>query len=871
MRACRLRCEYREEPLAIDREQPLLSWQAEDGQRQDAWQVQVTAAEPDFDASALVWDSGRVVGAQMGQIPAAGQELESFQVYYWRVRLWADGNEEPGPWSETASWSMGILDQSQWHAKWLSYPVSGCRDAACFRKTFNCQQPVKRAIAYVSSRGIFEMHLNGGKANDDYFSPGWTDYHKRIYYRGYNVTDLLQQGENVIGAVVSEGWYKGLIGFQGFHVFYGYECMVCVHLRIEYTDGSVEQVCSDETWQTHLSGVLQSSFFMGENVDPAHEPTDWSTTACDVSAWCTPTVFEDGNTYWSQKHGDVRPLRSKLQAHPAEPVRINDEFPAIDCWQTDPGSWIFDLGQNFAGWVRIKLRGKPGTMVRLRFAEVLQTDKTLYVENLRSASSTDTYIMRGDNEEVWEPRFTFHGFQYVEVTGLTDPQLSDVTGIAVSSDCPRSGHFSCSNEDVNKLVSNAWWTQRANFIDIPTDCPQRDERLGWTGDALAFINTAAYNADVCAFFIKWLRDLVDTQMDNGAVTNTAPNGCLLDQPADAAWGDALTGCAWAVYEYYGDRRILEETYPAMQRMLDYYKSTSRDWLRADTHCFGDWLNDEDPTPNPILLTAYFAFSADICARTAEVLGRDDDARTYRDWWQQIVTAFQQRFVKDGMIEGDSQTGLVVALDMNLLPEAERAAAAARLAQKIEERGNRLATGFVGTHLLLPVLSRFGYTQLAYKLLLQKAYPSWLFPIEQGATSIWERWDGWTPEHGPGDPSMNSYAHYSFGAVLEWLYAHVAGIQALEPGFKRVRIAPQPGPGLDWVECSYASQSGLIRSNWRRSDGTLQCQVEVPANVTAHFTAPGTIGSLDGPAALEQGDTEALLGAGDYAIAVTLPT
>ena len=867
MRAQNLRCEYLENPIGIDQVQPLLSWQCSDGSTQVAYHIQVaSSSEALTQGQADLWDQEQT-SAQSVQVSYRGQPLSSKQAVFWRVRLKDASTDSYGAWSAVATWSMGLLQDSDWQGQWLSFPVSGCHDAAYFRKVFSAQSVIKRAVVYATSRGIYEVHLNGQKVNDEYFSPGWTDYNKRIYYRAYDVTAQLQQGDNVLGGVVSEGWYKGQIGFQGMQTLYGYETAIRLQLHIEYENGSVAALCTDETWKTSLGSVLQSSFLMGENVDPAHEPVGWLDTQFDDSTWAKPTCFTEGQSAWSQKHGYGVEWNSNLESHPSYGVAVVGEFPALTSWETDPGTFVYDLGQNFAGWARVKLKGKPGTMVRLRFAEVLQPDKTIYVENLRSASSTDTYIIRSNDTEIFEPRFTFHGFQYVEITGVEELALEDVIGVAVSSDCPRIGSFSCSHVQVNKLVNNAWWTQRANFIDLPTDCPQRDERLGWTGDALAFVNTASYCADVQSFFNKWIQDVIDTQLDNGAVTDTAPCGCFGDKPADAAWGDALTGCPWAIYQFFGDKRLLEKSYPAMKRWLDYYKSTSKDWIREETHCYGDWLDDNDQTAHPVLLTAYFAFSARICADVAAALGLAEEEQQYRSWWEHIVSAFQERFFKDGIVESDSQTSLVVALDMDLLPVNERAAAAERLVQKIKDRDYRLSTGFVGTHLLLPVLSRFGHTAVAYKLLTQTAYPSWLFPIEQGATSIWERWNGWTPENGPGDPSMNSYAHYAFGAVVEWLYAHVAGIKPIEPGFKQFSLAPEIGDELDFVNCRYESVAGPIVSNWKRDGNSVAFEFEVPSNTQASLRLPGCVTA--GLEELTAVDGVYQLTAGAYSVQVML--
>jgi alpha-L-rhamnosidase len=854
-----LRCEYLVNPTAIDRVAPRLSWEIvsqEEDIVQKSYSILVaTTQELLNEDCGDLWDSGVVESAEQNQIVYKGQALESFQDCFWKVTLAAGDREQFT--SNIARWKMGVIDVSLWQGAYISAHCEGVKDASCFRQELSVKKEVKKAYIYATAKGIFELFMNGKKVDNELFAPGWTNYKMYTYYRAYDVTDIIEDGDNCIGAILGDGWFKGAIGFRGECSIYGTRVMMLVNLRIEYCDGTVETIASDGSWKVSYGPILQSSFLYGENYDARMELGDWSSVGFDSSTWKDADAHLFDKEYWDNKEWGGQKLGLNLMAHPSSPVRPIHEFPAKDVWSTMPGSYVFDLGRNFAGIVRIKLTGKPGQMIRLRFAEVLNPNRTLYVENLRSASSTDTYICKG-GDEVWEPKFTFHGFQYVEVTGIDNPSLDTIVGIAISSDIERTGSFRCSNDDVNTLYDNTYWTQRANFVEIPTDCPQRDERLGWTGDALAFVNAAAYNTDISAFFTKWLKDLRDTQRENGSVANVAPSVVIDDLRADAAWADAIVGCPWALYKFYGDKQVLRDNYEAMRGHVAYYKATSENLIRKATHCFGDWLSDNAHTPNEVVQTAFFAKSTATVAEVAKLLGEEVDAIEYAKLAEEIKVAFNKEFVaEDGKVTGDTQTGYLLALAFDLLPESLRDNAVDFLVENIEKRGNRLSSGFIGTSILMPTLSRFGRDDVAYKLLLQTEYPSWLFPIKNGATSIWERWNGWTPETGPGDSGMNSYSHYSFGAVVEWMYRTIAGIDMLKPGFEEISIAPVPGGNITWVDCSYHSIKGLIVSNWKIEDSVFALNVTIPPNTTAKITMPRI---------MESGESIFSVGSGSYTFA-----
>ena len=524
------------------------------------------------------------------------------------------------------------------------------------------------------------------------------------------------------------------------------------------------------------------------------------------------------------------------------PVRVTQHLTPRRVTRLAPDTYLFDLGQNMVGWVRLKVRGAAGTKVRLRFAEMLDKDGTIYTTNLRSAKATDTYVCRGRGTETWEPHFTFHGFRYVEVTGYPgEPGLDAVTGCVAGSDTPPAGTFECSHPMVNQLQHNIVWGQRGNFLSVPTDCPQRDERLGWMGDAQIFVRTATYNRDVAGFYEKWMQDVEDGQSDEGAFSDVSPR--IVD-PNDGApaWGDAGVIVPWTVYQAYGDLGIVNKHWEAMNHWMDYITSVNPNglWLQRRNNDFGDWLSINANTPKDVLATAYYAYDAQLMARMAAASGRTDDAAKYDALFAHIKEAFNNAYVTpDGKIKGDTQTGYVVALKMGLLPDALRPLAARHLIDDIAAKDNHLSTGFVGVGYLCPVLTATGHNDVAYKLLLNDTFPSWGFSIKQGATTIWERWDGWTPDRGFQDPGMNSFNHYSLGSVGQWLYQDVAGIDTdpSQPGFKHILLHPHPGPGLTHASATYDSIHGRISSAWNTEHGGFAWNVSIPANTTATIWIP----------------------------------
>jgi alpha-L-rhamnosidase len=692
------------------------------------------------------------------------------------------------------------------------------------RKSFSLGSPVQRAILYVSALGLYEVHINGHRVGDHVLAPDWTDYRKRVRYQAYDVTPWVHAGDNAIGALLANGWFSGHIG-NGAYQYFGKQPVFLAQLEVTGVDGHTERVITDDTWKSHASPILATDFMLGEDYDSRREIAGWDQAGLEDNSWMATVVRNDPNLL--------------LNSQVMEPVREIGELTPKKLTQAKPGRWVFDLGQNMVGVVRLKLSVPAGTKITLHHAEMLNPDGTLYTDNLRGAPSVDEYTCKGGGVEVWQPHFTFHGFRYVEITGLPGrAKKSMVTGIVIGSDNPPAGEFACSNPQINQLQSNIQWGQRGNYLSVPTDCPQRDERLGWMGDAEVFIRTATYNADVAAFFTKWLVDVDDGQTPSGSFGNVSPN--TGNEGGVPAWGDAGVICPWTIYQIYGDRRILQEHLPAMIRWVDYQQQHSDDFIRDKDRGddYGDWLSIGANTPKDLIGTAFFAYSTHLVAQACRALGRQPEADKYEQLFENIKDAFNRHYVAaDGRITSNTQCAYAMALKFELLPEALRPKAAQYLAADIKARDGHLSTGFVGVSYLLPVLSQAGKADTAYQLLLQDTFPSWLFSVKHGATTIWERWDGWTPEKGFQDPEMNSFNHYSLGSCGEYLFGGIGGIQPASPGYKTILIQPMVRDGLTWARTSYDSIHGRISTAWKRSGHRLTLDVVVPANTTAVVCLP----------------------------------
>lgn len=701
--------------------------------------------------------------------------------------------------------------------------------AAYLRTQFQVAKPLVRATLYGTALGWVDLHLNGSRVGDDYFNPGWTDYNKRVYYRAYDVTADVKSGANALGAVLSDGWYGGYIGWFRERGHYGNQPRVFAQLVLEFSDGSREVVATGADWKAGGGPITGADILQGETYDARREPAGWDQPGFDDKLWA---AVDTGS--------HLNPL---VQAHPGPPVVAIKEFRAKMITEPSPGVYVLDLGQNFAGVPRLTVRGKPGQKITLRHAERLAPGGGIYTINLRSADATDTYICKGGGVEVWSPRFTFHGYQYIEVTGLTEkPDQDTVVGVALSSDTPVVGAFECSDPMLNQLHNNIFWTQRANFIDIPTDCPQRDERMGWTGDAQVYVRTATLNMDVQAFFTKWLVDLEDAQRADGQFPRVAPVAPFRPEGDDGgpAWADAGVICPWTIYEVYGDTRELGRHYDSMCRFIEFCKNRGTpDLLPPEKfHCYGDWVSIKAETPKDVIYMAYFAHSTKLVARAAEVLGKTEDAAKYHALFARIRQSFNKEFVGwRGGIKGNTQAAYVLALAMDLLDDSNARRAAEYLVEDIKTHGWHLTTGFVGTKDLMLVLAKIGRNDVAYRLIHNDTFPSWGFSIKCGATTIWERWDGWTPEKGFEKSGMNSFAHYSFGAVYQWMVENIGGIKNASPAYKQIVIAPVVDEKLGFARTRYAGIRGEISSEWKKSGNTLLLNVVIPANTSATVILP----------------------------------
>lgn len=832
-RVTNLRCEYLVNPLGMDVRSPRFSWQIRaEGTNviQSAYEIRV-AESPNFlrRENKLVWSSGKVLSDQSVHVEYKGPIPEPKKRYFWQVRIW-EGKKKATGWSETAWWETGIPDSSMWKANWISSGGKSQDDhrPVCFRKDFACLKKIVSARLYCSSLGLYQISLNGMKVSADLFTPGWTSFNKRVQYQTYDVTAMLQP-ENAITAVVGDGWYRGNIGGKVQRNYYGDKLALIAQLAITYADGTVQQIGTDASWQTGDGAIIESDIYNGETYDSRLEKKEWDRYGFQSTAFLPAVVLNHP--------------KNILISRQSNPVRAIAEIKPQKMLVTPKGEIVFDMGQNMVGWVRLKVQGKTGDRVILKFAEVLDNAGNFYTENLRKAKATDEFILKGGAPETFEPHFTFHGFRYVKLEQFPGtPDLNTVTGIVIHTDMRPTGSFECSDSLINKLQHNIQWGQKGNFLDVPTDCPQRDERLGWTGDAMVFAPTAAFNFEVAPFFTKWMADLASDQLPDGKVPDVIPD-VRSGRGSSTAWGDAAIVVPWTLYQVYGDIRILENQYASMKAWIEFMRQRAGNdhlWT-GDTH-YGDWLafasTDSDypgaTTDTDLIATAYHAFSTGRLARIASILGKTDDAHLYGQLAQKIKSAFCDEFLTpSGRLSSSTQTAYALALSFGLLPDSMEAKSASRLAEDVKKM-EHLTTGFVGTPLLCQTLSDHGYADQAFMLLMNREYPSWLYPVTQGATTIWERWDGQKPDGSFQDKSMNSFNHYAYGAIGNWLYTFVAGIRIdpEKPGYKHFFLQPHPGGGLTHATAVLETMYGAIQSAWRLESGEMKYNCIVPENSSA---------------------------------------
>jgi alpha-L-rhamnosidase len=876
-------CEYQTNPLGIDVVKPRFSWKITTDQRnimQTAYEIKVCT---DAGMKKSFYETGKVKSDASVFVEYAGPELTSRSRYYWQVRVW-DNKGGVSPWSAVNRWEMGLLKPMDWTAKWIKSTNPGdTTDGASpmFRTAFELTKPVKSARLYVTSHGIYEAYINGRRVSSDYFTPGWTSYKSRLQYQIYDVADLLVAGKNATGVTIGDGWYRGHLD-QWKNIF-GKELALLYQLEVTYTDGTQTTITSDGKWKTSDGAIRSSSFYNGEVFDARLDKTDWGLAAYNDNQWKPVSVLEID--------------KSNLIAPSSPSVKMHEVFHPKAIIITPQKDTVLDFGQNLVGWVVFKTTGKPGQVIRLNHAEVLDKDGNFYTLNLRFAKCENKYILKGDKPRIYEPHFTYQGFRYVRISGYNGKlDTANIHAVALYSDMAGTGTLVTSNPLLNQLQHNIQWGQKGNFVDVPTDCPQRDERLGWTGDAQAFSRTAAYNMNVNGFFDKWLKDMAADQRADGAIPWVIPNMMPKDKAGVAGWSDASTIIPWNLYQLYGNKRLLAQQYSSMKAWVGYITKTSINDLWNTGFQFGDWcFYSPSPTDDSgkaavtdktLIAEAFYANSIQILINAAKVLDNQGDVDKYTDLLKKVKQAFQKEYVTpNGRTVSSTQTAYLLTLEFDMLPENQRQQLAARLVQNIKDYGNHLTTGFLGTPYLCHVLTKFGYDDMAYTLLLQDTYPSWLYPVKKGATTIWERWDGIKANGLLQDPSMNSFNHYSYGAIGDWMYRVMAGINtdATGAGYKKMVIAPHPGGNLTMVNANLETGYGHVNSEWKMNNDVMSLTVSVPANTTAEVVLPKAaqaditeggqpVNSVDAISDIkkEGNDLRLIVGSGVYHFQYTMP-
>lgn len=845
MKLINLKCDHQINPMVIYNIKPVFSFATESDLEfnQQSYRIIVSSRKElgqNYDGD--MWDSGVVQSTHSIEIKYNGKPLESGKTYYWRVTT--SSHKDEIPWSDIAEFGIGLLKPSDWKGGFIGLNIEPAIEklhdlgdrvglpSPYLRRNFNISKRVTSAKIFSTAYGVYELHLNGRKVGEEEFAPLWTNYEESIQYQCYDITSRIIQGENAIGAILGDGWYTGNIAIVGRKQYGDYPLSIKLQIELEYEDGELEYIASDNSWKGSIGPIIYSDLQMGEYYDATQEFIGFDTASFDDFKW-----DEVVNVYTSS--------RVVQKASIGQQVKVNHIISPMDIFMNKESKYIVDMGQNMVGRIALRMNAERGAKIIIRHGEMLNDDKTLYTGNLRTALQTDTYICSGNPKgEVYEAKFTFHGFQFVEISGLqNEPKVSDITGKVIYSSCEQTGFLTTSNKMVNKLFENQTWGQRGNFVGVPTDCPQRDERMGWTGDAQIFAKTACYNMDCNGFYNKYIEDCIESQGANGAITDVVPH-VKLNNKSDlvgsgtAAWGDAIFVIPWVVYNMYGDIEILRKSYNSMVKYFFYLNSTTKNYLRPDSG-YGDWLNIEDDTPKDVLSTAFFAYDAYLMTEIAKALDLKDDVKKYKKYFEDIKEAFNKAYVnEDTIVKGDTQCCYILALKMKLLHEENALKAVKHLVRTIERNNFHLSTGFVGVSYLLPVLCDNNRTDLAYRLLLNETYPSWGYSIKNGATSIWERWDSYTKEAGFGDEGMNSFNHYSLGSVGEWMYSYMAGITPILPGFKKIKIKPYIDSSIDFVCVEFKSVYGSVKSEWKKQGNGYVVKVEIPSNTSATIVLEG---------------------------------
>lgn len=813
--------EYRENPIGLSVRQPRFSWKLESEENnvvQASYQLQIFCGEK------ILWDSGRTLDAQSVLVPYAGPPLAEETEY--RVKLTVEdnfGNQAEG----NAMFSTGVFDASHLQAKMITHDFDGANTACpVFYQRFRAERPVVRACLYATAHGVYEARINGQRVGDAYMAPGWTDYNKRLQFQCYDVTECLAS-ENLIEVTVGNGWYKGILSFDCKPNRYGDRVAAFAELHIDYADGSRDVVATDTDWKVRTGEILYSEIYNGETID-----TD------------AP----------ERKEGVV----SEQEFNPAvlipqenEPVRVTERLAAKRIFTDPKGNRLVDFGQNLTGVVEVRIKGKKGQKITVRHAEALDKEGNFYPDTLRTAVSLDTYILNGE-EQVLMPHFTFHGFRYIAVEGVEDMREEMFTACAMHTDMKKIGSFRCSNERVNRLQSNIEWSLRDNFFDIPTDCPQRDERLGWMGDAQVFSWTAAFNRNTALFFTKWMRDVAAASSLEKGVPHIVPD--IQGTYSSAAWSDAAVIIPWVVYQTYGDVQILEENWKCMHEWVDYiHNRVNKNGLWMTNYQYGDWLaldremgdSSVGATDVYLVANACYLYVTKLVAKTAEVLGKEEEAKAYRTLYDTTLASFQEEYYTSrGRIVSETQTGCALSLYFDLAKEKDREKILQTLITNIENHKNHLTTGFVGTPYLCHALSENGAHDTAAMLFMREDIPSWLYEVKMGATTLWERWDGILPDGTMQHPGLNSMNHYANGAIGDWMYRKIGGISQLEAGYHKFCVRPMFVRGIEEAEAGLDTPYGKIVSHWSCRKGKIHVEVQVPANTTAVICLPERTEALE---------------------------
>ncbi|PKE28747.1 alpha-L-rhamnosidase [Rahnella sp. AA] len=830
---------------------PVIGWEIKSSNRnvrQISYHIQI-ANDKNF--SDVFFDSGIVPEEISNNISVGDLSLAPSSRYFVRVQI-EDNHGEISAWSEIAQFVTGLCG-SPWLASFITGESSEAKKssaATSLRKEFHVshEKEIASAFVHVSALGLYQLYLNGKKIGNDELTPGWTSYHHHLLYQTYDVTGLLEDGINAFGALLGAGWYKGDMGFTRDRNYYGEQTALICQLAIHYADGSEEVVITDESWKSDSSPVLFSEIYDGEIYDARKEQAGWKNKNYPATRWQAVNVIDYD--------------KSTLTAQGTCTVRQIETLKPLAVIITPQGDRVIDFGQNLSGWVEFNVTGRAGEKVILRHFEVLDAKGNVYLDNLRSAQQRIEYYLKGGGEETYHPHFTCQGFRYIKIEEYPgELKLDNFKAIVLHSEMTQTGQFSCSNPDINQLHHNILWGLKGNFVDVPTDCPQRDERLGWTGDAQIFCRTASYLMQTRNFFAKWLTDLRFDQTAEGGVPHVIPDiltgHCSRDRllsdggtDSASAWADAAVINPWTMYLMYGDTRVLKNQYESMKAWIDFMTEHSENNIWHYKLQFGDWVALDakegsyfGATPNDLTCTAYYAWSTLLFARAAKALKRMSDHEKYLKLHQDIVRSFQNEFfTPTGRLASGTQTAHILALYFNLVPDVFRQKTAQRLVELLHEQGGHLVTGFVGTPYFCHALSQNGFAKEAWDLLLKDDFPSWLYQVKAGATTIWEHWDGIRPDGSMWSADMNSFNHYAYGAVGEWLYRVAAGIEVDEeqPAFKHAVISPVIGGGLDWLNADYHSLYGEISVHWKVTGDSprgkkVVLDVNIPANTSATIT------------------------------------